>query len=74
MRTVVLVRHGESQYNVMKRFAGWLDCDLTADGIEQAKGERDRRSRNPGTLSTWLTPQHSEGPVTPFGTCSMKCL
>jgi 2,3-bisphosphoglycerate-dependent phosphoglycerate mutase len=34
---IVFVRHGESQYNVLKKFAGWLDCDLTADGIMQAR-------------------------------------
>ena len=37
MHRVVFLRHGESQYNVLKRFAGWLDCDLNLDGIRQAK-------------------------------------
>lgn len=31
------MRHGESQYNVLRKFAGWLDCELTADGIAQAR-------------------------------------
>ena len=37
MYRIVFVRHGESEYNVLKKFAGWLDCDLTADGIMQAR-------------------------------------
>lgn len=36
MYRIVFVRHGESQYNILKKYAGWLDCDLTMDGIEQA--------------------------------------
>jgi 2,3-bisphosphoglycerate-dependent phosphoglycerate mutase len=37
MHTVVFMRHGESQYNVMKRFAGWVDCGLTDRGISEAR-------------------------------------
>jgi len=37
VRRVVFLRHGESQYNVLKKFAGWLDCDLTPIGIRQAR-------------------------------------
>jgi len=37
LHRVVFVRHGESQYNVLKKFAGWLDCDLTSNGIRQAR-------------------------------------
>ena len=37
MYRIVFVRHGEIEYNVLKKFAGWLDCDLTADGIMQAR-------------------------------------
>lgn len=31
------MRHGESEYNVLRKFAGWLDCDLTAEGVSQAR-------------------------------------
>jgi 2,3-bisphosphoglycerate-dependent phosphoglycerate mutase len=31
------MRHGESQYNVLKKFAGWLDCELTDEGMAQAR-------------------------------------
>lgn len=36
MTRFVLVRHGESQANQEKRFAGWLDTPLTGRGKEQA--------------------------------------
>ena len=34
--TVVLVRHGESVWNVEKRFTGWCDVPLTEHGIADA--------------------------------------
>ena len=37
MHTVVFVRHGESEYNALKKCAGWLDCRLTSKGIAQAR-------------------------------------
>ncbi|MEI8030900.1 MAG: 2,3-diphosphoglycerate-dependent phosphoglycerate mutase [Comamonadaceae bacterium] len=37
MYKLVLVRHGESTWNLDNRFTGWTDVDLTPAGIEQAK-------------------------------------
>ncbi|MFC7289010.1 2,3-diphosphoglycerate-dependent phosphoglycerate mutase [Herminiimonas glaciei] len=37
MGNLVIVRHGESQWNRENRFTGWADIDLTANGIEQAR-------------------------------------
>ena len=37
MHRLVLVRHGESTWNLENRFTGWTDVDLTATGIAQAK-------------------------------------
>ena len=34
---LVLLRHGESQWNKENRFTGWTDIDLTEKGIEEAK-------------------------------------
>jgi len=34
---LVLLRHGESQWNLENRFTGWVDVDLSAKGIEEAK-------------------------------------
>lgn len=33
---LVLLRHGESQWNLENRFTGWTDVDLTPRGIEEA--------------------------------------
>ncbi len=37
MYKLVLVRHGESSWNLENRFTGWTDVDLTDTGIAQAK-------------------------------------
>ena len=36
MKTLVLLRHGESTWNLENRFTGWEDVDLTAKGIQEA--------------------------------------
>lgn len=37
MHKLVLMRHGESQWNLENRFTGWTDVDLTDLGREQAR-------------------------------------
>ena len=37
MHRVVLLRHGESLWNMENRFTGWTDVDLTLRGVEEAK-------------------------------------
>jgi 2,3-bisphosphoglycerate-dependent phosphoglycerate mutase len=37
MYKLVLIRHGESTWNLENRFTGWTDVDLTPTGVEQAK-------------------------------------
>jgi 2,3-bisphosphoglycerate-dependent phosphoglycerate mutase len=36
MYTLVLLRHGESTWNLENRFTGWTDVDLSAKGLEEA--------------------------------------
>ena len=36
-RTLVLLRHGQSQWNLENRFTGWVDVDVTALGLEEAR-------------------------------------
>ncbi|MFP5405186.1 MAG: 2,3-diphosphoglycerate-dependent phosphoglycerate mutase [Gammaproteobacteria bacterium] len=36
MHKLVLVRHGESTWNLENRFTGWTDVELTANGLEEA--------------------------------------
>jgi 2,3-bisphosphoglycerate-dependent phosphoglycerate mutase len=37
MYKLVLIRHGESQWNLENRFTGWTDVELTETGVAQAK-------------------------------------
>ena len=37
MIKLVLLRHGESQWNLENRFTGWTDVDLTEKGISEAQ-------------------------------------
>ena len=37
MPTLVLLRHGQSQWNLENRFTGWWDVDLSVAGIEEAR-------------------------------------
>ena len=34
---LVLLRHGESQWNLENRFTGWTDVDLTPNGVAEAR-------------------------------------
>ena len=36
MPTLILLRHGQSEWNLADRFTGWVDVDLTAEGEAQA--------------------------------------
>lgn len=37
MPRLILVRHGQSQWNLENRFTGWWDVDLTTKGEEEAR-------------------------------------
>jgi 2,3-bisphosphoglycerate-dependent phosphoglycerate mutase len=37
MPTLVLLRHGQSQWNLENRFTGWWDVDLSEQGIKEAR-------------------------------------
>ena len=47
MARLVLLRHGESQWNLENRFTGWVDVPLTPRGAQEAKnaGEKLRGFR-----------------------------
>ena len=37
MTYLILVRHGQSKWNLEKRFTGWVDVDLTKEGKLEAE-------------------------------------
>lgn len=37
MIKLVLVRHGQSMWNLENRFTGWTDVELSENGIKEAK-------------------------------------
>ncbi len=37
MPTLVLLRHGQSQWNLENRFTGWWDVDLSPTGVDEAR-------------------------------------
>ena len=41
-RLLVLVRHGQSDWNLRNLFTGWKDPDLTPKGVEEAKAAGQR--------------------------------
>ena len=41
MPTLVLIRHGQSVWNKENRFTGWVDVDLTEQGVSEAKKAGD---------------------------------
>ncbi|MDF7682272.1 2,3-diphosphoglycerate-dependent phosphoglycerate mutase [Lactobacillus sp. ESL0679] len=37
MSKLVLIRHGQSEWNLENKFTGWVDVDLSEKGVEEAK-------------------------------------
>ncbi|HEX2786366.1 MAG TPA: 2,3-bisphosphoglycerate-dependent phosphoglycerate mutase [Ignavibacteria bacterium] len=42
MPNLVIVRHGQSQWNLENKFTGWIDIDLSPKGIEEANKASER--------------------------------
>ena len=67
MSKLVLLRHGQSQWNLENRFTGWVDVDLTAEGEAQAKrgGEllKDAGVRFDRAFSSVLTRANRTGEI-----------
>jgi 2,3-bisphosphoglycerate-dependent phosphoglycerate mutase len=42
MTTLVLIRHGESQWNLENRFTGWVDVPLSAKGVDEARNAGEK--------------------------------
>jgi 2,3-bisphosphoglycerate-dependent phosphoglycerate mutase len=48
-RLLVLVRHGQSDWNLKNLFTGWKDPDLTEQGVAEAR-EAGRKLKAQGLL------------------------
>ena len=58
-RILVLVRHGQSEWNLKNLFTGWRDVGLTENGVAEARAAgRTRRVRQ--------TPAHGHGASRPL--------
>jgi len=57
MKQVVLIRHGESQWNLENRFTGWVDVPLSPKGEQEAReaGEKLRTFRFDHGFTSVLT-------------------
>ena len=42
MPNVILIRHGESQWNLENRFTGWVDVPLSPKGEQEAKAAGEK--------------------------------
>ncbi len=55
MGALLLLRHGQSEWNLQNRFTGWIDVDLSPQGIEEAK----RAGQAIGKLKTSWSKAHT---------------
>ena len=46
MNSLILLRHGQSQWNLENRFTGWRDVPLTDKGIEEARNAGKLMKKN----------------------------
>ena len=59
MPQLILIRHGQSQWNLENRFTGWWDVDLTPKGEEEARDDHGEDDRQPAvSLSDPCAPVH----------------
>ena len=55
MTTLVLVRHGQSMWNLENRFTGWADVDLSERGIDEAREAGNTRKEHDFTFDVTMT-------------------
>ena len=55
MSYLVLVRHGQSVWNLEKKFTGWVDVDLTENGKSEAKKAGELIDKNNLTIDLYFS-------------------
>ena len=64
-RLLVLLRHGQSEWNLKNLFTGWKDPDLTETGVEEAKLAGQRLKARGLAFDTCFTSALTRAQVTP---------
>lgn len=54
MRHLILLRHGQSEWNLKNLFTGWTDVDLTAQGRIEAV-EAGKKSKKPASCRNTIS-------------------
>jgi len=55
MSYLILVRHGQSVWNLEKKFTGWVDVDLTDNGRSEAKKAGELINKNNLTIDLYFS-------------------
>ena len=55
MSYLILVRHGQSVWNLEKKFTGWVDVDLTENGKSEAKKAGELINKNNLTIDLYFS-------------------
>ena len=55
MSYLILVRHGQSVWNLEKKFTGWVDIDLTENGKSEAKKAGELINKNNLTIDLYFS-------------------
>ena len=55
MSYLVLIRHGQSVWNLEKKFTGWVDVDLTENGKSEAKKAGELIDKNNLTIDLYFS-------------------
>ena len=74
MPTLVLVRHGQSQWNLENRFTGWWDVDLTDKGVAEAQAAGDLDGVEAAHFGCSLRNGSGEGWPIPCGQTSASAI
>lgn len=53
---IILVRHGQTEWNRIERFRGRADIPLNAVGVEQARAVAKRLAKKPGLVAVYSSP------------------
>jgi len=61
MSYLILVRHGQSVWNLEKKFTGWVDVDLTENGKLEAKKAGDLIKANNINIDIYYSSFSIEG-------------